>query len=87
MRIVYRFDPLKLMGANLGIDPDASGERFRAVLQGALEREWPDAAVEVRAGTPVGCTLEGFDDPPTTELRVEGLARGVRKAGAWIVYR
>lgn len=87
MRIVYRYDPLKLMGANLGIDPEASGERFAAAVQRALESEWPEATVEVVRGTPVGCMLEGFDDPQTIELRVEGLARGVRKAGQWIVYR
>jgi hypothetical protein len=86
MRIVYRYDPLKLAGANLGIDPAASGERFRDALQRALEREWPEASVEVAQGAP-GCALEGFDDPETAELRVEGLARGVRKAGQWIVYR
>lgn len=87
MRIVYRFDPLELAGANLGIDPAASGERFREALQLALEQEWPEASVEVTPDTPVGCTLEGFDDSETIDLRVEGLARGVRKAGQWIVYR
>lgn len=84
-RVVYRYDPLKLAGANLGIDPEASGEAFRAVLQRALEVEWPDASIEVVKGPP-GCELEGFDDRLLAELRVEGLARGVRKAASWIVY-
>lgn len=86
MRVLYRYDPVKLAGANLGIDPEASGARFAAALHAALEREFPAAAVEVVVGRP-GCALEGFDDPETVELRVEGLARGVRKAGDWIVYR
>jgi len=85
-RVVYRYDPRKLAGANLGIDPEASGERFAERLLGALESEWPEAEVEVVRGEP-GCALEGFDDPETAELRVEGLARGVRKAARWIVYR
>jgi len=86
MRIVYRYDPLQLMGANLGIDPEASGERFAALLLGALEREFPKARVVVEVGEG-GALLEGFDDPETVELRVEGLARGVRKAAQYLVYR
>ena len=85
-RIRYRYDPRQLMGANLGIDPDASGERFAALLLGALEREFPEAEVAVEVGRG-GCALEGFDDPDTVELRVEGLARGVRKAAQYLVYR
>jgi len=82
--VVYRYDPVALAGANLGIDPDASGERFATTLRGALEREFPAAAVEVVRGPP-GFELEGFDSP-TAALRVEGLARAVRKAANWIVY-
>ncbi len=84
-RVVYRYDPLKLAGANLGIDPEASGEAFREVLERALEAEWPGATIEVVQGPP-GCELEGFENPSLAELRVEGLARGVRKAASWIVY-
>ena len=84
-RVVYRYDPVALAGANLGIDSEASGERFATTLRGALEREFPAAAVEVVRGPP-GFDLEGFDDSPTAALRVEGLARAVRKAANWIVY-
>ena len=85
-RVVYRYDPVALAGANLGIDVEASGERFAATLRGALEREFPAATIEVVRGRS-GVELEGFDDPPTATLRVEGLARAVRTATDWIVYR
>ena len=97
-RIRYRVDPAYLAGANLGIDPEASADRFAAELRAGLATELADfhevpaaaeAPVDIVRGRPHGCEVEGFavEDASRVALRVEGVARAVRACGSWIVYR
>lgn len=88
MIVRFRVDPGYLMGQNLGIDPEPSAERFAEQLRAALARELPEATSRVELGSPHGSAIEGAHGAhDSVRLRVEGLARAIRGAGHWIVYR
>ena len=82
MKIRIELDPESLRGTNAAVDLEQSWSRYRAELQAALRREFPEADVVVERGP--STRVEGVD--AETKLRVEGLARAVRHCANWVVY-
>lgn len=89
MKIRVAFGARALVGAHDGIDRVASSTRYAELLREALEREWPEARVEVTWRDERGSTraiVEGAASPEharAVERTALDLAWVVRQVAPW----
>ena len=57
-----------------------------ALLEEALQREWPDFSVDVAEGPDCCEVRDHYDADELVALRAAAVADAVRKCGDWIVY-